>query len=345
MQKNNFDFLRFLLAFIVVIGHIIVITGLDEFQNFKHLFNTYISVTGFFCISGFLITRSYLNSKSLKDYLTKRAARLMPAYFLIIFICFILLSFISTYSFFDYFNNSLTYKYLASNLTFLNFLQPTLPGVFIINGIEYPVNGALWTLKIEVGFYLLLPLILFLLEKSKTKPLLLLLIYFTSIIYNYYFQYLYSTTDIQFYSTLAHQLPSFLSYFAAGIALHYYFNLFVKHKIIFFIIGLTIYIIEYKLNIEILSPLALSFIIFALAFSNLKLENFSKKGDISYGIYIYHFPLINLAIYFGFFTNYNPYVVSGILILILFTLSYISWHKLEIVFLKKAKSLRLSKNL
>lgn len=345
MQKNNFDFLRFLLAFIVVIGHIIIITEIEDFQKYKYFFNTYISVTGFFCISGFLIARSYLNSKSLKDYFLKRAARLLPAYLAIIISSFILLSLISSYTLSDYFSNILSYKYLAANLSFLNFIQPTLPGVFLHGGLEYPVNGALWTLKIEVGFYFLLPLILFLLEKSKTKLLILLFIYATSISYNYYFQYLYSTTNIVLYSTLAHQLPAFLSYFAAGIALHYYFNFFIKHKIILFIIGLTIYIIEYKLHIEILSPLALSFVIFAIAFSNLKIENFSKNGDISYGIYIYHFPLINLAIYFGFYKTYNPYLVSGILILSLFVLSLISWHKLEVVFLKKAKSLRLSKNL
>jgi len=344
MQKNNFDFLRFLLAFIVVIGHIIVITDIEDFQKYKYFFNTYISVTGFFCISGFLIARSYLNSKSIKDYLLKRAARLMPAYLLIIFICFILLSFISTNSISDYFTNSLTYKYLVANLTFLNFLQPTLPGVFVTNGMDYPVNGALWTLKIEVGFYLILPLILFLLERSKTKPLILLFIYTTSIIYNYYFQYLYSKTEIQLYSTLAHQLPAFLSYFAAGISLHYYFDIFIKRKNILLIIGLITYIVEYNLKIEILSPLALSFIIFAIAYSNIKIENFSKHGDISYGIYIYHFPLINLAIYWGFYTKYNPYLVSVVLIFFLFALSYISWHKLELVFLRKVKSMRLSNN-
>ena len=344
MRKNNFDFLRFLFAFIVVIGHIIVITGIDEIQKYRFFFNTYISVTGFFCISGFLITRSFFNSKNLKDYFYKRAARLMPAYLLIVFTCFILLSLISSYSTPEYFSNILTYKYLAANLTFLNFIQPTLPGVFLKEGIEYPVNGALWTLKIEVGFYLLLPIILFFLNKTNRKLLALALIYAISIIYNYYFKNLYSITGIQIYSTLSHQLPAFLSYFSVGIALHYYFDIIIKHKNTLFFIGLIIYIIEYNLDIEVFSPIALSFIIFALAYSNLRLSNFSKNGDISYGIYIYHFPLINLAIYFGFYTHFNPYFVSGILILILFLISYISWHKLEVVFLRKVKSIRISKS-
>jgi len=341
MQKNNFDFLRFLLAFIVVIGHIIVITGIEEFQSYKYFFNTYISVTGFFCISGFLITKSFFNSKNYKDYIVKRAARLLPAYLMVILACFLFLSLISTNSISDYFSNTITYKYLAANLSFLNFVQPTLPGVFLKNGIEYPVNGALWTLKIEVGFYILLPFILYILNKSKNKSILLVTIYILSVIYNYYFQYLFTTTNNPFYSTLAHQLPAFLSYFTCGIALYYYFDIFIKRKNILFILGTIIYIIEYKLHIEILSPMALSFIIFAIAYSNFKLYKFSKHGDLSYGIYIYHFPLINLSLYFGFFDNFNSYLTALILIIILLIISYISWHLLESYFLKKVKSQRI----
>jgi len=340
MQKNNFDFLRFLFAFIVVIGHIIVITGIEEFQSYKYLFNTYISVTGFFCISGFLITKSYFNSRNYKDYIIKRAARLLPAYILIILVCFVFFSQISTYSTSEYFLNTITYKYLAANLTFLNFVQPTLPGVFLKNGIEYPVNGALWTLKIEVGFYILLPLILYILNKRSNKLILLTVIYILSVIYNYYFQYLFAETNNQFYSTLAHQLPAFLSYFSCGIALYYYFDLFIKRKNTLLVVGIIIYSIEYFLKIEILSPLALSFIIFAIAYTNLRVESFAKYGDFSYGIYIYHFPLINLAIYFGFFEKFNPYATSIILIITLLTISYFSWHSLESYFLRKVKSQR-----
>ena len=42
-------------------------------------------------------------------------------------------------------------------------MEPNLPGVFAGNTVT-EVNGALWTLKIEVMFYLILPLLVWLLR-------------------------------------------------------------------------------------------------------------------------------------------------------------------------------------
>ena len=86
-----------------------------------------------------------------------------PAYFTVVMLCAIGLVAVSSLNVADYFSTAWT-KYVVANLLFLNFLHPTLPGVFEGNKIP-EVNGALWTLKIEVLFYLSVPVFVFLFRR------------------------------------------------------------------------------------------------------------------------------------------------------------------------------------
>ena len=336
MRKNNFDLLRLFFAFIVVFGHIIALTHVSEFQKFKYYFDTYLSVTAFFCISGFLIAKSYASTNSLKKYFVKRAARLLPAYITVIFVCAVCLGLISTYTLKEYYSHHQLYKYITSNLFFLNFLEPCLPGVFNSNPQDCAVNGALWTLKIEVSFYLLVPMLFYFLNKSKRTTLILLLIYVLSIIYrNILTGY---SSDSNSYNILARQLPGFMSYFSCGIALYYHSEKFIKNKNWLFWVGIILFFIERKLNIEILTPLALSLMLFSIAFSFKFLNNILKFGDISYGIYIFHCPIIQTITFLGFFEKYNPHYVALITIMIVIFAGLLSWHFLEKKTLKAVRN-------
>ncbi|MEI6751592.1 MAG: acyltransferase [Paludibacter sp.] len=340
MRQNNFDFLRFFFAFVVVIGHLIIISQINSFQFLTPFFSTYISVTAFFCISGFLISQSYLKSKSLKSYFQKRAARLLPAYILVILLSGLFLSFVSRYSFMEYFTHPQLLKFFCSNFSFLNFIQPCLPGVFLEEGINCDVNGALWTLKVEISFYLSIPIILYIIEKTKRKYILLIILYLLSVIFKNSFELLYLHTHNSSYNIIARQLPGFLSYFVSGIGIYYYFNFFSKNKIWFIVLGLVILLIEKKLEFEILTPFALAAVVFTIAFSFKSLNSFGKYGDVSYGIYIFHYPIIKTVKSLGFFENYNPVIVSIFLIFIILLTGFISWHFVEKRFIKISHSAR-----
>ena len=340
MKQNNFNFLRFSFAFVVVIGHLIEISKVSSFQKFAPYFNTYISVTAFFCISGFLITLSYLNTPKLKDYLKKRAARLLPAYIFVILSSVFFLAFISRYSFQEYFTHPMLFKYLGANFTFLNFIEPCLPGVFL-NESGCFVNGALWTLKIEVSFYLAIPVILYFIRKTKLKYIWLIGIYIVSVFYRSTLDHFSTHQGLEYLTILSRQLPGFLSYFVCGIGLYYYFNSFIRNKKILLVISLVIFIVERKFGVEFLTPFALSTIVFFIAYSFTKLNNFAKHGDISYGIYIFHYPIMKIATNFGFFEKYNPVLVSLVIVLLVILTGYASWHLIEKKFLIKSHSTRI----
>jgi len=74
-------------------------------------------------------------------------------------------------------------KYALANLLFLNFLHPDLPGLFADNRL-HAVNGALWTLKIEVMFSLSVPLLVYAMRRWGHWQVMLL-VYATSILYVY----------------------------------------------------------------------------------------------------------------------------------------------------------------
>jgi len=342
MRQNNFNFLRFYFTFVVVIGHIIIISGVKDFQFLAPYFSTYTSVTAFFCISGFLITQSYFNSTSVRSYFRKRAARLLPAYVLVIVLSAIFLSLLSQYSISEYFTNPLLLKYVLANLSFLNFIEPNLPGVFLQKGLSPDVNGALWTLKVEVCFYLIVPALLFLVQRMKRKYLFFIGLYLLSIIYKNSLEYISQASPNNTYAMLAHQLPGFISYFVCGVGLYYYQSTFQKYKIWLLIGGLVVYILERKLELEILTPLSLSLLVFTAAFSIKQLNSFGKFGDISYGLYLFHCPIIKAATYLGFFQKYNPFFVALMVILVVVAISFASWHWVEKGFLKRAHSARLT---
>lgn len=322
ITKNNFDFIRVLLAFIVFVGHLGALSASDKLLVLTHS-PVEVAVFSFFIVSGFLIARSYERSSSLKSYAKKRFNRIVPAYLLVVFLCTILLSLVSTLSFSEYFSNTQVYKYFFWNSLFMNFKAPWLPGVFG----NQAVNGALWTLKIEMCFYIAVPLMFLLFGKNnKYRTISLIVLYFLSLIYLNYF-------EMTGKSALSRQLPGSLCYFIGGMLLYFHFDKFIKHKNALFIIAIVTVWIDLILKIKLFSPIMISIIVLYLAYSFKFLNNFGKYGDFTYGIYIFHFPIIRVFATLGLFANYNPYMMSIVCMFVVIGVGIASWHFYEKRFL------------
>jgi peptidoglycan/LPS O-acetylase OafA/YrhL len=334
INTNNFDFLRVVFASTVALSHLIELSDVQIFQPYIKYFNTRLAIDGFFVISGFLIAKSFQNSANVKEYIIKRVKRILPAYTILILVSAIALSFISTNSYSFYFTSMQFWKYLSVNLIFQNYIEPCLPGVFEINKI-CAINGALWTIKIEEAFYLLVPIFYWLVKSKKQNfYFLVILVYVASVTYYNYFMFLDNYK-------IAKQLPGALAFFAVGMLFHNNFSFILKWKNYFIIPCLALFILEeYFIKTQILKPLTFGFMVFYIAYNFNFLNTFGKYGDFTYGIYIYHFPIIQVFVYFGLFSLYNPFFVSSIILIIIFIISVLSWHFIELPFLSKSRRMR-----
>lgn len=287
-----------------------------------------VAVKAFFVVSGFLIFMSFERSESITSYAKKRIRRIYPAYFTVVILCAISLVAVSSKNMGDYFSFSWI-KYVFTNLAFLNFLQPTLPGVFDSNKLT-AVNGALWTLKIEAMFYLTVPLFVFLFRKFTHLPILILT-YCSSIAYTGFLAIVAERTGSPVYVELGRQLPGQLSYFMAGAFFYYYLPLFERRIGYFLIAAILILSANIFWPLPILEPFALAtMVVFFGLF--LYVGNFGKYGDFSYGVYILHFPIIQLLLYSGWLRE-NPQYFLMTVILITTVGAIAMWHLVEKRFL------------
>lgn len=330
LQRNNFDLLRVLFASTVFLVHSYELSGYPALACITDYLSSAVAVKAFFVVSGFLIFMSYEKSPSLHAYFIKRLRRIYPAYAFVILSCAFCLFFISSVEAAAYFNG-VWLKYLFSNLTFVNFFQPVLPGVFEMNRLP-TVNGALWTLKIEVMFYLSVP-VLVLLFRRYGHLNVMLATYFCSFAYAQILGGVAEARNSPMLNELARQLPGQLTYFMAGASLYYYRSYFERHclaAVILAILGLGL---NKVLPLSLLEPISLGTLVIFLGLYCYA-GNFGKHGDFSYGIYILHFPVAQTLLWTQAF-NDKPWLFLGFSGLLTFVGAYLLWNGVEKHFLLK----------
>jgi peptidoglycan/LPS O-acetylase OafA/YrhL len=328
LTRNNFDLLRLLFAAIVCVDHSYILSGFQSLQPIATLFDSRMTVKAFFVVSGFLIFMSYERSTSLTSYASKRFRRIYPAYFTVVMLCAICLAAVSSKSLGDYFSWAWI-KYVAANLAFLNFVQPSLPGVFGSN-IEPFVNGALWTIKIEVMFYLSVPFFVFLIRKFRPFPILVG-VYCLSVAYSVLLSIAARRTGNAMYDLLDHQLPGQLSYFMAGAFFYYFLPLFERRTGYFLAVAVSIFLINRGYPLPLFIPFALATLVLFFGLF-LYVGNVGKYGDFSYGFYILHFPIIQFLLNTGWFRE-SPWSYFATVIFMATTGSMAMWHLVEKRFL------------
>jgi peptidoglycan/LPS O-acetylase OafA/YrhL len=157
-EKNNFNSMRLWASLAVLVSHgFPLATGKnlgEPVHRFSHGQTTLgtIAVTVFFAISGYLITRSFIRSRDPLKFMIARVLRLYPALIaVLVVLAFGLGPLLTTLSLAGYMEGIKPARYVAGNLLFVG--VDNLPGVFEHLPFRNAVNGSLWTLRYEVACY------------------------------------------------------------------------------------------------------------------------------------------------------------------------------------------------
>ncbi len=332
-RDNNFDFLRLVFALSVVCYHGYALSREPALAILAKFFNADLAVKAFFVVSGYLVVMSCERSSSFASYASKRVRRIYPAYFAIIVVCATAGAISSAMSVADYARSG-ALRYLGANLVFLNFLAPVLPGIFESNTMR-EVNGALWTLKIEVMFYALVPLLVLAVRRLKIAPVLAAL-YAASIAYALAMGAWHASGRCGLCAQLEHQLPAQLTCFLVGSALYLYRREAAGRWPALGALAVAAAVADAYFTQRFVHPAAepmwLGIAVVYAACEAPYLGNFARFGDLSYGTYIIHFPVIQTAVTLGWFAR-DPWPAFVSCVAITLAAAYASWHVVEKPFL------------
>jgi len=154
-RNNSFDIIRTIAALAVLLSHSFPIAGLAEPELVRGVTLGTLAVWVFFAISGYLVTISLLNSKSLSQFSAKRIFRIFPGLaFCLLFCTFLIGPLFTTLPLESYLSDGRAWTYLVKSPALAN--QTGLPGVFENTPLQYGVNGSLWSIKYELTMYFLL---------------------------------------------------------------------------------------------------------------------------------------------------------------------------------------------
>ncbi len=335
-RENNFNFLRFGLAVLVLFSHSFnVIYGSDTGDWFYiltrgQIFGGGLAVDGFFVISGFLILQSWLYSRSAGDYLRKRVLRIYPGYLVCSLLCVFVVGPIAVGSASVYFH-TMPWKQNLRPLLFLNQIE-----IYPFVSLPMPiVNGSLWTISSEFLCYLLLAA-LGTLGLLRQRKYVLALFAATIAFYTLQVAQEWKTT-FHFPLRLGGVVdawPRLFTFFLAGMCYYLYRERIPRTVGLLWLSPLVLAISCVTQSLALTLPIFGTYILFYFAFHpKIHLSRFGTKNDLSYGIYLYAWPIQQLLLKY-FIAALNPITLFLCALPLCCAAAYLSWHLVEKPFLK-----------
>lgn len=281
-HTTGFDYLRIVLATGVVLQHSFIIAG-QPYPIFpaQTLVLMAMILPAFFALSGYLVAGSLLRN-SVPQFVALRALRIFPALTVEIFLCaFVLGTYFTALPLKQYFADPMFRSYM---LNALGIVHLHLPGVF--NGRV--INAQLTTIPIELECYLALVLA-GLCGLIHRRWLLLALVSLACVVMTIVaFNYPLITEG----RTLSGRV--LVSAFGFGTLVYYFRDRLPFHPVLFIVsLEMTFILLSYSK----LSYLASPFVAYATVYIGMQKFRPIPFGDLSYGIYLFHFPVLQTIAY------------------------------------------------
>ena len=337
----GFDFLRVTLALSIVAFHCLSVT-----QQYGTLDDTpfwivhYSLVPMFFALSGFLVSAS-AGRLSLKNFLINRGIRIVPALGVDIVVCALIIGPIfTTTSLGTYFDSSEFWTYFLNIVGWIHYF---LPGVFS----DHPftrVNGSLWTVPFELACYAVISALI-IARLINTRYIVMALT----------FSYLVLCIGVQIspltslgggigklisIAFIEHEAQA-VTAFLFGIILFQNRDTVPYSRILFGLCVVAIGVSAVLLNFDfgqsppmrfLLMP-ALAYVTVFIGLTPIPLPKFFKTGDYSYGIYLYHQPILQVMVSLFPTLVLMPYTGAlfafAFSIPVIIAIAFISWHCVE----------------
>ena len=287
-RGNSYDLQRHLAALLVLYSHHFALRG--SVEPTAPFWDTYgfVAVAVFFSISGYFMPASFKRSGNFVEFSKRRLRRLLPG----MMVC----SFLMTYVLGVIYTNEPKWSYLTSPwawVTFLKysaFLGRAIPGVF--QNYIYPnaVNGSLWTLPVECMCYITIGVALSFSQSWKV----LLGLFVGSILGTA--SLVHTGTGFSFYGVPLNYLCMFGICFSGGALLSITKDTWYSSRWLLSIFAITcMFLMPGKLEYSVVGAFGITIMVAVIG------ESFSEKiingkFDISYGMYIYGFPIQQIVI-------------------------------------------------
>ncbi len=283
--KNNFDFLRFVCASLIIVSHsYALLLGYDNVYQFDwHLLIGQFGLASLLVISGYLIPPSWERKPSVKHFMKKRFLRFAPGLCVATFLILLVIGPLAT--------NLPLNRYFAALFSVSTWLMVPIYsasdelGLFTTNPVPY-VDAPLWSIPMMFFLYFIVA-VLGKLNILKLRHSMTPFIVITFILW------------LVCYTLQPYDKIRFLIYFFIGAYL--WLN---RDKLVYkWYAVLGLWVIAFLFfNTQFFFAVAFVAIPYTIIwFANLplkRLSKFGKYGDFSYGMYIYAYPIQQTIIHF-----------------------------------------------